>query len=44
MRINEKYQQTERCENINFDECSKYIFWCDPPMKNIKKRKYEKSI
>ena len=37
MRINEKYEQIEKCENINFDDFS--FFWMRPPMKNIKKSK-----
>ena len=26
MRINEKYQKTEKCEKMDFDSCSKYFF------------------
>ena len=31
MRINKKDQQIEKCEKINFDECSKITFLIMPP-------------
>ena len=31
-----KTQQTKKCENIDFDECSKYIFCWDPAIKKMK--------
>ena len=36
MRINEKDQQTEKYENINFDSCSKYIYDETPLWKRLK--------
>ena len=41
MRINEKDQQIEKCERIDFDECSKYGFGDTPYKKdqNIEKCK-----
>ena len=38
MRINEKDEQIEKCEKINFDEYSKYVFG-DTPYEKYQKPK-----
>ena len=43
MRINEKDEQIEKCENINFNECSKYIFLMRPHYEKDKNRRFQKN-
>ena len=43
MRINEKDQQIEKSDKINFDEYLKYFFH-GTPMKETRNRKMRKSI
>ena len=45
MRINEKYQQIKECEKIDFDECSKYIYFGENPYEKYQQiEKCEESI
>ena len=43
MRINKKDQQIEKCEKIDFDECSKITFLIMPPYEKGKKSKILKN-